>query len=80
MPRPRPKIKKIGRGKNCLFCKENIIPDYKDAEVLSKFISERARILSAVKTGVCASHQRQLSRAIKRARFLALLPFVHKIT
>lgn len=80
MPRPRIKIKKIGRGKNCLFCKEDIEPDYKEKETLLKFLSERGRIQSAERTGVCASHQRHLTEAIKRARFMAFLPFTPKIT
>lgn len=61
---------------NCYFCTKNVRDiDHKDSEVLKKFISGQAKILPTRKTGVCASHQRKLSRAIKRARILALLPF-----
>ena len=64
---------------NCPFCEEKKVPDYKDPEVLHKFLSERSRILSRERSGVCARHQRMLSREVKRARFLALLPYVEKI-
>ncbi len=63
----------------CPFCKKGKDPDYKDYEYLAKFLSDRARILSSVRTGVCAKHQRKLGREIKRARYLGLLPFVEKI-
>ena len=65
-----------GRKKVCSFCVdkvENI--DYKDVAKLSRFISERAKILPRRVTGTCARHQRELTVAIKRARHLALLPF-----
>ncbi|OHA48348.1 MAG: 30S ribosomal protein S18 [Candidatus Terrybacteria bacterium RIFCSPLOWO2_01_FULL_58_14] len=61
---------------NCYFCTKNLRDiDYKDVDVLQRFVSAQAKILPPRKTGVCAKHQRQLSRAIKRARFLALIPF-----
>lgn len=66
-----------GRKKVCAFCVdrcENI--DYKDTAKLRKFISERAKILPRRVTGTCASHQRELTTAIKRARHIALLPYV----
>ena len=50
--------------------------DYKDAAKLRRFISERSKILPRRTTGTCAMHQRQLTEAIKRARQIALLPFV----
>lgn len=52
--------------------------DYKDAETLKRFLNSAAKILPKKETGACAKHQRKLSQAIKRARFLALLPFVGK--
>jgi len=60
----------------CYFCQNKKLPDYKLVEVLSKFISDRGKILSVSKTGVCAKHQRKLAKAIKQARHLGLLPFV----
>ncbi|MBN2289195.1 MAG: 30S ribosomal protein S18 [Candidatus Glassbacteria bacterium] len=65
------------RRRTCLFCenKMNNI-DYKDERLLSKFITERGKIIPRRTSGACARHQRQLSLAIKRARFLALLPYV----
>jgi small subunit ribosomal protein S18 len=50
--------------------------DYKDEDLLSRFITERGKIVPSRITGTCAPHQRKLSRAIKRARYLALVPYV----
>ena len=65
------------RKKVCAFCtdKNNNI-DYKDVVKLRKYISERSKIIPRRVTGTCAKHQRELTIAIKRARHLALLPFV----
>ncbi len=68
---------KRGRKKVCSFCVgkvENI--DYKDVSALRRFISERAKIMPRRMTGVCSKHQRRLTIAIKRARHLALMPYV----
>ncbi len=66
----------IVRKKNCRFCTDkDIVIDYKNAELLMSFISERGKILPRRLTGTCARHQRSLTTAIKRARILALLPF-----
>lgn len=62
--------------KNCIFCKEEKNPDFMETEYLYKFLSERGKLLSASKTGVCSKHQKKVTIAVKRARHLALLPFV----
>ncbi len=72
----KPKRKLI---KNCFFCQNKAQPDYKEVEVLLRFITERKKISSREYTGVCAKHQRKLTGAIKRARHLALIPFVSQI-
>ena len=66
------------RKKVCIFCadKEYTGVDYKDAAKLKKFISERGKILPRRISGNCAKHQRALTVAVKRARQLALLPYV----
>ena len=65
------------RKKVCQFCVDKCeYIDYKDAAKLRRFISERSKILPRRTTGTCAMHQRQLTEAIKRARQIALLPFV----
>ncbi|MBE6654081.1 MAG: 30S ribosomal protein S18 [Ruminococcaceae bacterium] len=65
------------RKKVCVFCAEKATAiDYKDVAKLHKFISERSKILPRRVTGTCAAHQRALTEAIKRARHVALLPFV----
>jgi small subunit ribosomal protein S18 len=68
--------KKKFTKKDCGFCQNKTVPDYKDAEKLRRFISERGRILPRAYTGVCAKHMKKLSVAIKRARHLAYLPFI----
>lgn len=63
--------------KVCYFCKNRIEKiDYKDYELLKKFMTPRGKILPRRNTGVCAKHQRQLALSIKRAREMALLPYV----
>jgi small subunit ribosomal protein S18 len=67
----------IRKKRNCRFCenKETYI-DYKDEKKLHRFVTEQGKIIPKRITGTCAKHQRQLVQAIKRARHLALLPFV----
>ncbi len=70
--RPNRKRKKV-----CVFCAEKIdYVDYKDTARLRKFISERGKILPRRISGTCAKHQRDVNNAIKRARQVALLPYV----
>jgi ribosomal protein S18 len=65
------------RKKVCIFCADKVdFIDYKDSGKLRKFISERGKILPRRISGTCAKHQRELNTAIKRARNMALLPFV----
>ena len=68
------------RRKVCSFCvdKSNSVIDYKEAGKLRRFISERAKILPRRITGTCARHQRELTTAIKRARYVALLPYINE--
>ncbi len=69
------------RPKVCQFCVEKIDHiDYKQVELLRRYITEDGKIRPRRQTGTCAKHQRQLARAIKRARHLALLPFVAEIS
>lgn len=64
-------------AKQCYFSKNNIKHiDYKDTEILKKFINPHGRMISRKKTGVSAKSQRQLATAVKRARYIGLLPFV----
>jgi small subunit ribosomal protein S18 len=64
------------KKKVCKFCVQKLKIDYKDADGLRRFITERGKILPRRITGTCAKHQRALAEAIKRARIIALLPFV----
>ena len=68
---------KKSRKKVCAFCVEKVDKiDYKDTARLRKFTSDRAKILPRRVTGTCAYHQRELTSAIKRARHVALMPYV----
>lgn len=63
--------------RSCPICESRVrILDYKDERTLGRFTTDTGKILPARMLGMCARHQRQLSRAVKRARFLALLPYV----
>ena len=65
------------KRKVCAFCVDKVAEiDYKDVAKLKRYVSERAKILPRRISGNCAKHQRQLTAAIKRARTIALLPFV----
>ena len=64
------------KKKVCRFCVQKLKIDYKDADTLRRFITERGKILPRRITGTCAKHQRALAVAIKQARIIALLPFV----
>ncbi len=63
--------------KVCKLCERGIRQvNYKDEHVLSRFVTDRGKILPRRATGSCARHQRQIATAIKRARYLALLPYI----
>ncbi|MBQ4505825.1 MAG: 30S ribosomal protein S18 [Firmicutes bacterium] len=82
MAQERDNFKKKGfsggmhRKKVCQYCADKTLTvDYKDTENLKKYITERGKILPRRVTGACAMHQREIVKAIKRARTVALLPF-----
>ncbi len=63
----------------CFFCSQNLTDiDYKDIELIKRFVSGQAKIIDPRFTGTCAKHQRKLAQAVKRARFLALLSYVRR--
>jgi small subunit ribosomal protein S18 len=75
----RKKQQTVKKKRQCYFCMHNIQEiDYKDVKLLQKFMSSFAKIVARKRSGVCMKHQRQLSSEIKRARIMALLPFVQK--
>lgn len=76
-PGPRRSRSAPPRVRYCYFCANAVGEiDYKDTRLLQRFITSYGKISSRKRSGTCASHQRELSQAIKRARFMALLPFV----
>ncbi len=63
-------------ARDCGFCKTDTSPTYKEVSLLTKYITERGKIIGQTKTGICSTHQRAVTRAIKRARTVGLMPFV----
>lgn len=79
MRQPIRKNKPQSTPGKCFFCQKGIREiSYKDTGILKRFISAQAKIAPPKKTGTCHKHQHQLSQAIKRARFLAILPFTNR--
>lgn len=72
--RPRRRFRSGSRV--CQFCVEKTEIDYKQVDILSRYVNEFGRMRPRRQTGTCAKHQRHLAREIKRARHIALLPFV----
>jgi len=76
--RDKRKPRRPGRNinKTCYFCDNKLkVVDYKDKELMLKYITERGKIIARTRTGTCAKHQRLLTVSLKRARHLALIPF-----
>ena len=66
-----------GRAKTCPVCESGVrVLDFKDERTLNRFTTDRGKILPSRLSGMCARHQRQLATAIKRARHIALLPYL----
>lgn len=76
LKRKAPSKRTFFKKKECKFCVEKLSMDYKDVGRLQKYTTERGKIISSRISGNCAKHQRRLAKAIKRARMVALLPFV----
>jgi small subunit ribosomal protein S18 len=75
--RRRPPANAQPRRRNCQFCREKIDEvDYKNTGLLRRFVSEKGKIRSRRITGACRRHQVQVAKAVKRAREMALLPYV----
>ncbi|HAZ28646.1 MAG TPA: 30S ribosomal protein S18 [Candidatus Magasanikbacteria bacterium] len=69
----------IGKPKQCYYCLNNIPEvDYKDVEILRRFVSSFMKIAPRRRSGLCAWHQRKVSTAIKQARIVGLMPFTNK--
>lgn len=65
--------------KACLFCQSKTNPSYTDMNVLRRFVTDRAKIVLRAKSNLCSKHQRVVTKQVKYARHLALLPFVPKV-
>ncbi|MBI3331004.1 MAG: 30S ribosomal protein S18 [Candidatus Omnitrophica bacterium] len=70
-------VRRVFVKRPCRFCTEKVEQiDYKDLDRIGRYVTDRGKIIPSRLTGTCARHQRALTRAIKRARFMALLPYV----
>ncbi|EKD86191.1 MAG: ribosomal protein S18 [uncultured bacterium] len=67
---------KIAAPPKCFYCEEGKEPTFHDIQTLQRFLTERGKIISRARTGLCAKHQKLLTKNIKYARHLGLLPFV----
>ncbi len=65
--------------KMCVFCQTNTLPTYTNTQALRKFVSDRAKIVPRARTGTCNKHQRAVSKQVKYARHLSLMPFVARV-
>jgi len=69
----------VKQQKQCFFCSQNAsFINYKEVEILKRFVSSQGKIIDPKHTSVCAKHQRMLAKAIKKARIMGLLPFVKR--
>lgn len=73
------RVKKQITPRNCPFCATKTNPDFLDVKTLEKYVSERGKIQSGARNGLCTLHQRRVMSAVKHARHLALLPFIQRI-
>jgi len=70
------KLKRRRRKKVCFFCVEKInVLDYKNTALVKRFVSDRGKILPRRNSGTCAKHQRMIANAVKRSRYLGILPY-----
>lgn len=77
-PRAPKTSKMVGFKKSCVFCKKEFDIDYKNIDLLSRYVSSRGKITSRRISGNCAKHQRKVTKEIKIARFLGIFPYVAK--
>ncbi len=77
---PKLKVRRTVRKRHCRFCADKVAHiDFKDIVLIRRYTSDKAKIKARRSTGNCSQHQRQLARAIKRARFMGLLPYLREL-
>jgi small subunit ribosomal protein S18 len=74
--RKRRRIRKKIISRSCLFCDSGEEVNYREVEALKRYLTDRGKIIGRARSGLCRKHQRKLAVAVKRARYLALLPFL----
>jgi ribosomal protein S18 len=76
---PKVKVRRTLKPRKCRFCEDKVkFIDYKDIALLRRYVSDKAKIKARRSTGNCAPHQREIAGAVKRARYMGLLPFVRE--
>lgn len=81
-PKAEAEAENFGTGrkkKTCFFCQSKTIPSYTDVNTLRRFTTDRSKIMARIKSSLCSKHQRVVTRQIKYARHLSLLPFIPKV-
>lgn len=73
------KVESAPQKTGCFFCQSKKNPTFLDLISLKKYISDRGKIIPALRSGVCSKHQRQVAKGVKQARYLSLLPFTPKV-
>ncbi len=68
--------RRVRPPKECYFCASKTEPTYQDVTSLNRFISERGKMIPKMESGLCSKHQRRLTEVVKRARYLAIIPFI----
>lgn len=77
---PKMKVRRAVKKRHCRFCADKVpYIDYKDILLIRRYMSDKAKIKARRSTGNCSQHQRQLALAIKRARFMGLLPYLREL-
>ena len=76
MIRRQTRTRRFPKIKFCYFCTNKLTPALSDLDTTKKFISDRGKILSRIRSGLCNRHQKKLTMTIKRARYLALIPYI----
>lgn len=66
---------KTNAPKKCFFCAEKLEPSFSETQVLNRYVTDRGKIIPRLRSGLCAKHQKRITKAIKHARHLALLPY-----
>ena len=63
----------------CAFCQKNMTTDFKESDILVRYITDRGKVFSRGRTGFCAVHQRKMAREVKKARYMGFIPYITRV-